>query len=167
VQIGEKEWARLPAHLQALFVKLPNPGSEEVVAGFPRADSARASGNSRNPVHGRNGSGTSYEWGAVGRESIDYRATGSAARFFYCAKASRSERGPENRHPTVKPIALMRWLVRLVTPPGGLVLDPFAGSGTTGIAAAQEGFRFLGIEREAEYVEIARQRIQRAADGLA
>lgn len=59
----------------------------------------------------------------------------------------------------VKPLALMRWLVRLVTPPGGLVLDPFAGSGTTLIAAHQEGFRALGIEREAEYVKIARARI--------
>ena len=69
-----------------------------------------------------------------------------------------------NNHPTVKPVALMRWLVRLVTPPGGaLVLDPFAGSGTTGIACALEGFDFTGIEREAEYVEIARKRIAHAA----
>jgi site-specific DNA-methyltransferase (adenine-specific) len=64
-----------------------------------------------------------------------------------------------NHHPTVKPISLMRWLVRLVTPPGGIVLDPFAGSGTTGCAAALEGFQFIGIEREAEYVEIAERRI--------
>ncbi len=64
-----------------------------------------------------------------------------------------------NPHPTVKPIALMRWLVRLVTPPGGTVLDPFLGSGTTGCAAALEGFDFIGIEREAEYVELARARI--------
>ena len=59
----------------------------------------------------------------------------------------------------VKPLALMRYLCRLVTPPGGLVLDPFAGSGSTGVAAVQEGFRFLGIEKEPEYVEIARARI--------
>jgi DNA modification methylase len=64
-----------------------------------------------------------------------------------------------NHHPTVKPIAMLRWLVRLVTPPGGLVLDPFAGSGSTGCAAAIEGFRFLGIEKEAEYIEIAKRRI--------
>jgi DNA modification methylase len=64
-----------------------------------------------------------------------------------------------NTHPTVKPIDLMRWLVRLITPPGGLVLDPFTGSGTTGIACALEGMAFLGIEREAEYVDIARARI--------
>ena len=61
----------------------------------------------------------------------------------------------------VKPVALMRWLVRLVTPPGGLVLDPFLGSGTTGIAAILEGFRFLGIEKDEHYAEIAKARIAR------
>lgn len=65
-------------------------------------------------------------------------------------------------HPTVKPVALMRWLVRLVTPPGGTVLDPFLGSGTTGIAAKLEGFDFIGIEREAEYMAIAERRIANA-----
>jgi site-specific DNA-methyltransferase (adenine-specific) len=64
-----------------------------------------------------------------------------------------------NSHPTVKPLALMRWLVRLVTPPDGMVLDPFTGSGTTGCACAVEGFDFIGIEREAEYVAIAEARI--------
>ena len=64
-----------------------------------------------------------------------------------------------NHHPTVKPIALMRWLCRLVTPPGGLILDPFNGSGSTGCAAVLEGFRYLGAELEPEYVEIARRRI--------
>lgn len=103
---------------------------------------------------------------------------GTAARFFptfrYQAKAARGEREAGvtgerrrqagqcqrvNHHPTVKPVDVMRWLVRLVTPPGGLVLDPFCGSGTTGCAAVLEGFRFVGIEREAEYAAIARQRI--------
>lgn len=65
-----------------------------------------------------------------------------------------------NHHPTVKPVDLMRWLVRLITPPGGLVLDPFAGSGTTGVACVHEGFRFVGIEQDAEYVQIARDRIR-------
>ena len=64
-----------------------------------------------------------------------------------------------NFHPTVKPIELMRWLVRLVTPPGGVVLDPFTGSGTTGCAAVREDFDFIGIEREAKYAAIARARI--------
>jgi hypothetical protein len=90
---------------------------------------------------------------------------GSAARFFYCAKASKADRGDGNSHPTVKPTELMRYLCRLVTPPGGVVLDPFMGSGSTGKAAALEGFRFIGIEREAEYLEIARCRIQVPAQG--
>jgi site-specific DNA-methyltransferase (adenine-specific) len=69
-------------------------------------------------------------------------------------------KGARNVHPTVKPIDLMRWLVRLVTPPGGLVIDPFAGSGTTGIACVLEGLNFIGIEREPEYADIARARIE-------
>jgi DNA modification methylase len=87
---------------------------------------------------------------------------GEPARFFYCAKASKRDRGEGNVHPTVKPTDLMRYLCRLVTPPGGVVLDPFMGSGSTGKAAVLEGFRFVGIEREAEYVEIARARIEAA-----
>jgi site-specific DNA-methyltransferase (adenine-specific) len=70
-----------------------------------------------------------------------------------------------NIHPTVKPTDLMRYLCRLVTPHGGVVLDPFTGSGSTGKAAILEGFRFVGIEREAEYIGIARARIQAAIDG--
>jgi DNA modification methylase len=65
----------------------------------------------------------------------------------------------ENRHPTVKSTKLMSYLVRLITPPGGTVLDPFMGSGSTGVAAKEEGFQFLGIEKEAEYYEIARERL--------
>lgn len=97
---------------------------------------------------------------------MDYGDSGGASRFFpvfrYQAKASRSERGETNTHPTVKPIALMEWLVTLVTPPGGVVLDPFMGSGTTGVAAVCKGFRFVGIEREDEYLAIARARIEAA-----
>lgn len=84
------------------------------------------------------------------------------ARFFYCAKASKSDRGERNIHPTVKPTDLMAYLCRLVTPPGGVVLDPFTGSGSTGKAAIREGFKFIGIEREAEYLAIARARIEAA-----
>jgi site-specific DNA-methyltransferase (adenine-specific) len=84
---------------------------------------------------------------------------GSAARFFYCAKASRSERGDDNTHPTVKPLALMRYLIRLVLPPGGVLLDPFAGSGTTGLAAIAEGRKAILIEREERYCEIAARRM--------
>ena len=93
---------------------------------------------------------------------------GGASRFFYTAKPSREERelgiyDGRNGHPTVKPLALMRWLVRLVTPPDGIVLDPFLGSGTTAMACRAEGRRFIGIEREAEYVEIAKRRINSIA----
>ena len=86
----------------------------------------------------------------------------SAARFFYCPKASKADRDEGNSHPTVKPTDLMRYLCRLVTPPGGVVLDPFCGSGSTGKAAMLEGFHFIGIEREEAYCEIAAKRIQAA-----
>lgn len=81
-----------------------------------------------------------------------------AQRFFYSAKASKADRGEGNNHPTVKPTDLMRWLCRLVTPPGGILLDPFMGSGSTGKAARLEGFRFVGIEREEAYFKIAKER---------
>jgi site-specific DNA-methyltransferase (adenine-specific) len=112
---------------------------------------------------------------------------GAPARFFYCAKANKIDReagcdgfeevrrtdgrttehhvpnlrttSRRNHHPTVKPTDLMRYLCRLVTPPNGTVLDPFMGSGSTGKAAMLEGFNFIGIEREAEYIEIAKARI--------
>lgn len=91
---------------------------------------------------------------------------GGASRFFYVAKTSTKERNagcedlPDgNDHPTVKPIALMRYLCRLITPPGGTVLDPFAGSGSTGCAAVLEGFRFIGIELEQPHADIAKARI--------
>jgi site-specific DNA-methyltransferase (adenine-specific) len=126
------------------------------------------------------------------RMPFDYGDSGGASRFFYCAKASREEReagvGDEekplhwssgdqnpgsfqsdgtkrsarNNHPTVKPVDLMRWLVRLVTPPGGLILDPFIGSGTTAVAAILEGFRCIGIDNNAEYLATAQARIERA-----
>lgn len=90
-----------------------------------------------------------------------YADTGGASRFFYCAKASRSERGEGNTHPTVKPLALMRWLVRLVAPAGGIVLDPFAGSGSTLLAAREEGREAFGIELDPAHVEIIRGRLAR------
>jgi DNA modification methylase len=75
--------------------------------------------------------------------------------------------GARNTHPTVKAVALMRWLVRLITPPGGLVLDPFAGSGTTGIACAEEGMRFVGVEQDEKHHEIARLRLRKAYGAVA
>ena len=85
---------------------------------------------------------------------------GGASRFFYCPKASKKDRNDGNIHPTVKPTDLMAYLVRLVTPKGGTVLDPFMGSGSTGKASVREGMNFIGIEREDEYMEIAKSRIE-------
>ena len=86
---------------------------------------------------------------------------GEAARFFYTPKACKDDRddGCDNNHPTVKPTDLMRYLCRMVTPTGGVVLDPFTGSGSTGRGAVLEGFRFIGCEMDADYIEIAKARI--------
>ena len=178
---GTTDIGRWPANLV-------HDGSDEVLEAFPQAKGQlRAVG----PEHGAKPSVNTY--GDFGpREQFEPRNdSGSAARFFYCAKASKSDRnegcdalpdtlggirsetsgqhitrrdggdpGPvKNNHPTVKPTDLMRWLCRLVTPPNGLVLDPFTGSGSTGKAALLESLRFLGIEKEANYVEIAKARI--------
>jgi DNA modification methylase len=106
-----------------------------------------------------------YNLGAGG-DYQPYGDTGGASRFFYVAKADATERPRVNgtAHPTVKPLSLMRWLVRLVTPPGGTVLEPFAGSGTTVEACIIEGFQCIAIEREADYLPLIRQRIDRRRD---
>lgn len=95
-------------------------------------------------------------------EALDEQSGVSASRFFYCAKISSGERGEGNTHPTVKPQKLMRYLIKLITPPNSVVLDPFTGSGSTGIAALKEGHTFIGIEKEQEYVTIAENRINKA-----
>jgi len=87
---------------------------------------------------------------------------GGASRFFYCAKASKKERGEGNNHPTVKPVSLIKYLVTLVTPPDGVCLDPFMGSGTTAIACINTGRNFIGFELDKHYCEIANERIQKA-----
>jgi len=134
---------------------LIHDGSDEVVELFPRNVKGQV-GMSKTQ-----GGYRFIEGDTKTVQKFDYGSsdTGSAARFFYCAKTSKVDRGADNLHPTVKPTELMRYLCRLVTPPGGVVLDPFMGSGSTGKAAVLEGFRFIGIEREAEYLEIARGRI--------
>jgi site-specific DNA-methyltransferase (adenine-specific) len=137
-------------------------GSEEVLTLFPETG----------PTGGSTlrSSSRQSEYGMDNCEREVYLDSGSAARFFYCAKASRDDRDEglpmdqHSSHPTVKPTDLMRYLCRLITPPGGIVLDPFTGSGSTGKAAMAEGFRFIGIEREAEYFEIARARISAEAE---
>jgi site-specific DNA-methyltransferase (adenine-specific) len=128
---------------------LIHDGSEEVLAGFP--DSAGAMGAVRGTEKPKQGTAVYGDYGL--RPPQDIRGdSGSAARFFYCAKASSKDRA-DSKHPTVKPLALMQYLVRLVTPKGGTVLDPFAGTGTTGESAWREGFRAVLIERENEYQE--------------
>ena len=140
---------------------LIHDGSDEVVGLFPESSTTgkRSAASRAATVEGT-------AWLADNHQSTEYTDTGSAARFFYCAKASKSDRGTGNNHPTVKPTDLMRYLVRLVTQPGGTVLDPFTGSGSTGKAAVLEGFEFIGIEREAEYVAIAEARIVEAQKSL-
>ena len=88
-------------------------------------------------------------------------SNGSAARFYYCAKASPSERGNGNTHPTVKPVDLIKYLVKLVCPRNGTVLDPFAGSCTTGWAAHELGMNYILIDKDAESVAIGRNRLKR------
>jgi site-specific DNA-methyltransferase (adenine-specific) len=118
--------------------------------------------NRNRPEEGSTYAATSYMIRDSRGQDVGYGGQGGASRFFYTAKASRSDRstnGANNTHPTVKPTDLMRWLVRLVTPPGGVVLDPFAGSGSTLVAARAEGVRCIGIEREEEYAEIVAARL--------
>ena len=166
---------------------LIHDGSDEVVGLFPQTGASKSTprnnGEFKSVAKGRDLPHVTHGHDDNG---------GSAARFFYCAKASKkdrdegcegfqakSKRGPmtdsnwsgnerfdgaplptaRNHHPTVKPTALMRYFCKLVTPPKGIVLDPFMGSGSTGKAAMLEGFQFIGIERDADYLEIAKSRI--------
>lgn len=133
-------------------------GSDEVVGAFPQTKSGYTDGSKggvQQAVFGKYGAGQFAE---------SYGDEGSAARFFYTAKADADDR-LGSKHPTVKPLDLMQWLVRLVTPPGGTVLDPFAGTGTTGEAAWREGFNAALIEREAEYQDDIRRRMKLALGG--
>lgn len=182
--VGETDLGRWPANLL-------HDGSDEVVRAFPDSDGQQGDLGAT----GRNRP-TKTCFGDMG-PPLPHMArndAGSAARFFYCAKASRADRNDgldgfeerpllwnsgaqspgtfqadgtkkaaQNNHPTVKPTTLMQWLCRLITPPGGLVLDPFAGSGSTGRGALLEGFSFVGIESDVDYAAIAKRRIEGAS----
>jgi site-specific DNA-methyltransferase (adenine-specific) len=139
-------------------------GSDEVLAGFPAeaGAAAPASGQTHTGLS-KSGSMSGHFNGMGERAPAFHGDSGSAARFFYCAKATTEERGEGNNHPTVKPIDLMRWLCRLVTPRGGTVLDPFAGSGSTLIAADAEQFHAIGCELSPDYAAIAERRVRDAA----
>jgi hypothetical protein len=137
-------------------------GSDEVLEAFAAFGSDKGAEGKvtvRNSDKFRNAYG---EFKGSEEDAPFYGDTGTAARFFYCAKASRAERGDGNRHPTVKPLALMRWMVRLVTPESGRVLDPFAGSGSTLVAAVAEGREAVGIELDPAHCETARARVREA-----
>lgn len=135
-------------------------GSDEVLAHFPDAPGQQGdlTGHSKD----RLSKGIFGDMRAA-RDAVARGDEGSAARFFYCAKATTAERGDGNNHPTVKPVDLMRWLCRLVTPKGGTVLDPFCGSGSTLIAADAEQFHAIGCELSPEYAAIAERRIRDSA----
>ena len=170
---------------------LIHDGSDEVVELFPNT---KAGGSVSGKEPSRTGDENTNCYGEYDRVSWDsYADNGSAARFFYCAKASKKDRDEgldhmeeqqfvqwqtgngasgkpssmsegrdtkrKNTHPTVKPTDLMKYLVRMVTPKGGVVLDPFMGSGSTGKAAKLEGFDFIGIEMDEEYFLLAKSRI--------
>lgn len=96
-----------------------------------------------------------------GSDEVISQFPNETSRFFYCAKASKADRGEGNNHPTVKPTELMKYLCRLVTPKGGVVLDPFMGSGSTGKAAWLEEFNFIGVEADEKYFNIAQNRLKR------
>jgi DNA modification methylase len=166
---------------------LLHDGSDEVLAGFP--ETGKSSGGSGEASQNPQMDGHTVGWMTGIRANMGGLGdSGSAARYFYCAKASRAERDAglhgfgatnvndgratsmdtpyqrgdtqrRNIHPTVKPVSLMRYLIRLVTPPGGIVLDNFAGSGTTGCGCAVEGVDFVGVELAPEHVAIAERRI--------
>ncbi|HHQ4199656.1 TPA: DNA-methyltransferase [Pseudomonas aeruginosa] len=169
---------------------LIHDGSPEVVALFPHTKSGVMKGGTIRAAQDAPGSVCYGTYGGNATSADTFGDEGSAARFFYCAKATRRDRNEgcehmdrkplhwssgsqdpgsfqsegtektsQNNHPTVKPTDLMAYLVRLVTPPGGKVLDPFTGSGSTGKAAVRDGFEFVGIEREAPYLAIAEARI--------
>ncbi len=198
------EFKRLPQNVDINPVgrwpaNIVHDGSDAVLADFPHTSSgAGAVKRASSAEHaGNRGAAYGAESRPAGTAMICHGDSGSAARFFYCAKASKADRDEgldafepqafvqfqtgngesgaasslsegrateyRNTHPTVKPTALMRWLVRLVTPTGGLVLDPFTGSGSTGKAAMLEERRFLGCELTADYLPIARARIGAAA----
>lgn len=183
---GQTEKPRLSGSTQGRFPA--NLILDEAAGEMLDRQSGTSKGTGKRTTKKQNSMG--FQGGEKPYDDFSYPDTGGASRFFYCAKASKSERNrglegmPErrggaeqfdsrwkdgigeermpintNHHPTVKPLSLMEYLVKLITPPNGIVLDPFMGSGTTGLAAKNLSFRFVGIERDEEYFKIAEKRI--------
>jgi len=146
--VNGSDAGRFPANLI-------HDGSQEVLELFPETKSGGGNKSRKGDTKDSNIFGTYNAPAPDVREA----SQGSAARFFYCAKASKKDRGDGNNHPTVKPTALMQYLCRLITPTGGTVLDPYMGSGSTGKAAIKEGFDFIGCELDPDYFKIAETRI--------
>ena len=147
-QVGSSKGGRFPANVI-------HDGSGQVIIQFPHTKT----GAMKKPYAYTN-TGTSMGKPTGHTKQIHEANEGSAARFFYCAKASRKERGEGNNHPTVKPIKLMEYLIRLITPSNGIVLDCYAGSGSTGIACKKMGFDCVLIERELDYCNIIKERMR-------
>lgn len=139
---------------------LIHDGSAEVIAAFPSAPGQLRAVTGDERAHLTKNTYGKFKGARNG--CLPRGDGGSAARFFYSAKATTAERDGTG-HPTVKPVAVMRWLCRLIAPPGALILDPFAGSGTTGLAARAEGQRAILIEREPTYCDDTSRRLARAA----
>jgi site-specific DNA-methyltransferase (adenine-specific) len=204
ITINEKLYNKMPEKIKKHFIQKPNPSRDEVVSLFPNSDG----GTGEIKVYESYDNNIHFN-ASKNVNRVSYADDGSAARFFYTAKASKEERNfglydfeevelrggggrakqgydleneeekrlhlvsgkfgavkakKKNIHPTVKPIDLMRYLVRLVTPPNGICLDPYLGSGTTAIACEMEKFRWIGIELVPEYAEIAKARIGAVKD---
>lgn len=142
---------------------LIHDGSKEVLDEFAKYGESKSGIAVQRNGGGQKIGGNGIYAGSNGltRDDAGYGDAGTPARFFYCAKANKKDRG-DNNHPTVKPTELMRYLCRLITPPGGTVLDPFMGSGSTGKAALLEGFNFVGIEKDPGYYAIAERRVAAA-----
>jgi len=135
-------------------------GSEEVVRLFPAAGNNWKRNYGEEDYRGRQYKGGIFGGGGYQGGST-YSDSGSAARFFYCAKASKAERGENNNHPTVKPLALIQYLCKLTkTPTGGVILDPFSGSGTVGVVAKRLQRKYVLIDLNAEYNKIAEDRLR-------
>lgn len=146
-------------------------GSPEVLTMFPETAASKSGGKAGAIGYHGGGAGATRgghddNGGSAARffQQCDWaQADVDAALFYYCAKASKREKGADNKHPTVKPVALGRYLARLICPPGGLLLDIFAGSGSFGVAAMAEGFQFVGFDSDPASVEIANARLLTAA----
>mgnify|MGYP003829929725 CR=1 FL=1 len=135
---------------------------QSIAGGIHSAGKPRAPGTAKQTKTGEDAASWDCGHSPNNGVRLDDGGKVGASRFFYVAKASKKDRntnGAVNNHSTVKPTKLMEYLIRLVTPAGGTTLDPFMGSGTTGVAARNLGFNFVGIELNVEYMEIAEKRI--------